>query len=234
MGEVGSNLALRTQILSMMSFCSLLLGDLTGALRSADDALGRAESLGEPQLVSQALSMRVMLGTLNGEGVDEPSLRRALELEDRDAYAYIFVRPSFHLALILAWTGQLEQARREVLASRARCLERGEDAEVVVVAFNYVALGAWLGDFADAAVVAEDAMERALQAGGDQMLMCAHDDAGRACRLRRSCGRGPPDRRCRARSQPPQWRGFHGELAARHPRLRRGVAWPARSGADHA
>jgi DNA-binding CsgD family transcriptional regulator len=117
--------------------------------------------------------MRVTLGLVNGEGVDQLSLQRALEMEDRQTYAYALVRPSLQNITVLGWTGRLDQASREALALRARCLERGEETEVIIAALVYVVVEAWRGNFADATAIAEDAMERAVQVGGDQSLMRA-------------------------------------------------------------
>ena len=85
--EVGDHLAMRVQILTTLSFALPSVGDLAAGLRSAEEAVIHAERLGEPQMLSQALSMRVWLGALYGEGVDQIRLRRALQLEDRDAQA---------------------------------------------------------------------------------------------------------------------------------------------------
>jgi DNA-binding CsgD family transcriptional regulator len=173
LNEVGDNLALRVQILTTRSFFLLNVGELAQAVRNSEDALIEAERLGQPHLLSQALSMRVFLGMVLGDGLDEPSLRRALELEDRNAYSYVFLRPSFLHVLILGWTDRFDDALHEMVAIRARCLERGEETEVIVTAFSYVIGQVWRGAFADAALVAEDAMERAQQAGGVVNLMTA-------------------------------------------------------------
>ena len=73
--------------------------------------------------------------------------------------------------MILAWTGRLEEASDEMASLQRRCLERGEETEVVAALFYVVIAEVWRGRFADAAEAAQDAMERALQLGGDQPLM---------------------------------------------------------------
>jgi DNA-binding CsgD family transcriptional regulator len=173
LAEVGEHLVLRVQILTSLSIVLWMVGELAAALRNAEAALSHAERLGQPHLLSQALSMRVWLGAVHGEGVDESGMRRALELEDRDAYGYIFVRPSFNMVSVLAWSGRFDEALPILLAIQRGCLGRGEETELIIVAFNLVAGQIWLGDFAGAALVAEDAMERAQQVGGDGALMTA-------------------------------------------------------------
>jgi DNA-binding CsgD family transcriptional regulator len=195
LAEVGEQLALRVQILTSLSIVLWLVGDLAAALCNAEDALHHAERLGQPHLLSQALSMRVWLGAVDGEGVDESSMRRALELEDRDAYAYIFVRPSYNIASVLGWSGRYDEALPMMLAIQQGCLGRGEETELIIVAFSLVAGQVWLGDFAGATLVAEDAMERAQQVGGDGARMTAimmranlAAYAGRAEQARRDVG----------------------------------------------
>ena len=73
------------QILLLSSFALLYSGRFDEAVRQADVALERAHDLPMPELTSQVLAMSVMAKCLRGDGVDEPSLQRALDLEDRDA-----------------------------------------------------------------------------------------------------------------------------------------------------
>src|SRR4051812_42129112 len=77
------------------------------AQRAVDDA----ERLGQPHLFSLALGMRVMLGFMAGEGLDETNLSRALELEDPQNFTPLVFRPAVQHALLLEWTGELETAR---------------------------------------------------------------------------------------------------------------------------
>jgi DNA-binding CsgD family transcriptional regulator len=167
LGETGDDLALRVQMLVTQSFARFNAGLLAAAVNSVEDAVSDAARLGQSHLLSQALSMRVMVCFLRGDGFDAPSLRRALELEDREAAVPSVFRPSVHSALLLACTGQLEQAHEEMRATRRRSIERGEEADLIFIDFHTVLLEIWRGDFAEATLVGEDLMERALQLGGD-------------------------------------------------------------------
>jgi DNA-binding CsgD family transcriptional regulator len=167
LGETGDDLALRVQMLVTQSFARFNAGLLAAAVNSIDDAVSDAARLGQSHLLSQALSMRVMVRFLRGDGFDAPSLRRALELEDREAAVPSVFRPSVHSALLLACTGQLEQAHEEMRATRRRSIERGEEGDLIFIDFHTVLLEIWRGDFAEATLVGEDLMERALQLGGD-------------------------------------------------------------------
>jgi DNA-binding CsgD family transcriptional regulator len=168
--EAGDDLALRVQMLIRLSFARFNAGLLAAAVNHAEDAVAGATALGQPHLLSQALSMRVMLRFLSGDGFDEPSLRRALELEDREAAVLSAFHPSVQNGVLLACTGRLEQAHEEMQVMRRRYVERGEEFELLFIDFHAVLLEIWRGDFAEATLVAEDLMQRALQLGGDLPL----------------------------------------------------------------
>lgn len=172
--EVGDHRALQAQMLITLSYALFNAGHLDDGVRSVEDAVTNAAGLGEPQLLSQALSMRATLRFIRGDGIDESGLRRAMELEDHDAEIPVVCRPSYHNAVLLAWTGQFERASQQLLSIWRRCSERGEEGDLSLVTFHVVLLNIWRGRFADATVVAEDAMERALQLGGDLPLLIAH------------------------------------------------------------
>jgi hypothetical protein len=193
--EVGDNLALRVQMTATLSFALYNAGQTAASLRRAEDAVRDAERLGIPGLLSLALGMQVTLRFLAGDGLDEPSLHRALELEDRQADTPVAFRPSVQNALLLAWAGQLDNAHREMQGIRRRCIEHGEENELIFVAFHVVLIDIWRGSFTEAALVTEEAMERALQLDGDVPLFVALTMraalgayAGREAEARRDAG----------------------------------------------
>lgn len=167
LGEVGQDLALRAQTLVTLSFARFNAGMLPAAIDNVEEAVEYAERLGLPGLLGQALSMRAMLIFLRGDGFDATGLRRALEIEDREAPVPSAFRPSVQHALLLACTGQLERAHDEMAAMRRRYVERGDESEMVFIDFHTVFLEIWRGDFKEANRVCEDLTERAQQLGGD-------------------------------------------------------------------
>jgi ATP/maltotriose-dependent transcriptional regulator MalT len=171
--EAGDNLALRTRLLITLAYARYNAGRFGAATRSIEDAVTHAERLGQPHPLSQALSMRVVLRFLRGDGLDEAGLARAVELEDRHANMPMAFRPSMQNAMLLAWTGQVDQAHHELASIRRRCVERGEENELMFVAVHSVLCEIWRGNFADADLIAEDTVERALQLGGDVPLFVA-------------------------------------------------------------
>jgi DNA-binding CsgD family transcriptional regulator len=171
--EPGIDLARRVQMLCLSAYALFNIGQPEAGGLKAQEAVADAELLGQPDLLSQALAVRVMLGFLRGDGVDQVSLRRAVELEDPAKRAPMAIRPTLINALLLDWTGQLERAYREMRAIQRRCFEEGEEGDLILVVF-YIGLNTiWRGDFAEANLIAEDAMERALQLGADVPLFAA-------------------------------------------------------------
>ena len=171
--EPDVDLAQRVQMLSLSAYALFNIGQPEAGGVKAREAVADAERLGQSDLLSQALGVRVMLGFLHGDGVDEVSLRRALELEDPAKRTPMAIRPTLLNALLLDWTGQQERAYWEMRAIQRRCFEEGEEGDLILVVF-YIGLNTmWRGDFAEANLVAEDAMERALQLGGDVPLFAA-------------------------------------------------------------
>lgn len=173
LGEAGDDPALRTRLLITLSYARYNAGHFGAATRSIEDAVTDAERLGQPHPLSQALSMRAILRFLRGDGLDETSMARALELEDQHADIPMAFRPRMQNAMLLSWTGQLDKAHHELASIRRSCIERGEENELMFVAVHSVLLEIWRGNFADATLIAEDAMERALQLGGDVPLFVA-------------------------------------------------------------
>ncbi len=153
--------------------CCLGCSDGWCTFESADDAVTHAESFGRPDLLSQALGMRAFRAFLNGDGVDESGLRRALELEDHRANIPFALRPTVHNAIVRSCTGELDWAHRELTSLRRRCIENGQDGELMLVALHGGLVEIWRGQFAAAALIAEDTMQLAQQLGGDLPLSVA-------------------------------------------------------------
>lgn len=171
--ETDEDQLLRAQILVTLSFALENAGQLDGAMQTAEHAVATAGRLAHPHVFSQALSMRVMLGFISGAGLDAPSMRRALELEDRQADTPVVMRPSAHNTLLLAWTGQLDRADAEMRSLWRSCHERGAESDLIFLAAHRVMIEIWRGRLADAALVAEDTIQRATQLGGDFPLFVA-------------------------------------------------------------
>jgi DNA-binding CsgD family transcriptional regulator len=136
------------------------------SMANAKRAATVAETSGIPGLKSQALAHWAHTQFMYGHGVDEASLTRALELEQVDDDVPMPFSASAVEALILAYTGRIDEARTRMLAVHARCVERGADRNVLVVAEYCALIEMWSGNLTEAAVMADAAIERAQQLGG--------------------------------------------------------------------
>ncbi len=165
---------LRVQILITLGYALLNANQAEAGLHTATEAVASAEQLGEPQLLSMALSMRVILQFLCGLGINDQDLRRSLELENPDIFTPLVFRPNVQHALLLEWTGQLDAADEKLQAVRRRCFEKGEEGEDIFIAQHVVLNAIWRGDFVEAGLIAEDSMERARQLGGNSPLFLAN------------------------------------------------------------
>ena len=165
--------AFRVRTSVMLAYALFNSGQLEPGLRRVDEAVAIASRLDCPPLLGQALGMRATLRFVVGEGRDEDDMRRALELADYPLDLPLAARPAMQHALLLAWTGQLDDAARELAVIRERCVERGEESELIFLGFHSAILQVWRGNFAEAELVADDTMELALQLDGDLPLFIA-------------------------------------------------------------
>jgi hypothetical protein len=151
------DLALRIRMLTTLAHILFNTGEPDEAWLRAEEAVTRAEKLGVPGLLSQALGVRAMLSFLRGDGFDESNLLRALAMEDQKSFTPTVLKPSVVHALILAWTGQLDRSHEQLRAVQRRCVEKGEEGELIFIDFQVVLNRIWRGDLAAAAHVTDDA-----------------------------------------------------------------------------
>jgi len=174
LSEAPADPAWRVQILVTLSFAQTNIGQLDAALATIEDAVAEATNLGQSHVLGSTLGTRAMLRFMSGAGVDKSGLQHALELEDREANIPLIFRPSVLNALLLAYSGELERADNQMLEVRRRCIERGEEGELVFIGFNNVMIEIWRGNFAEAALFTEDVWERALALDGAFPRFMAH------------------------------------------------------------
>jgi DNA-binding CsgD family transcriptional regulator len=143
------------------------------SFRNAREAAAVAAESGIPGLESQALAHWAHTQFMYGHGLDEASLNRALELEEFDVDVPIPFSASAVEALILAYTGRIDDARARMLEVRQRCLDRGADRNMMAVAGYGALIEMWRGDLAEATALAENAVERAQQLGSGHVDVIA-------------------------------------------------------------
>jgi DNA-binding CsgD family transcriptional regulator len=172
--EADPDSPLRVQILITLAYSLLHTNQGRASVQTAEEAVAQAERLDHPHLLGLALGMRATQRFLCGQGFDDADIDRAVELEDPNIFTPLVFRPSAQRALLLEWTGRLDEAHDLLQAVRRRCIEKGEEGELVFLAQHVVLSSMWRGNFGEAALFAEDAMERARQLGGDTPLFLAH------------------------------------------------------------
>ena len=173
LGETEDDLTLQVQTLVALSWALVNTGHLGAAVDTVEDAVracraaraaGSAESgiglAGDHALHARRRHRRAQPATRAGAGGRHTSIPLPF-------------RPSMQNAMMLAWTGQLDRAHDEMLSIRRRCVEQGDESDLMYVAFHAVLIAIWRGDLTEAMLVAEDAVERAMQLGGDVSLSVA-------------------------------------------------------------
>jgi DNA-binding NarL/FixJ family response regulator len=161
------------QTLLALAFAHSIAGDYDEALQVAKRAVAVAEGVGVPGLLSQALANYVTINALDGNGIDEVALERALKLEDPGLDVSIVFHASAAEAQVLAWTGRLDESRAQLQELWRRCVEHGADSDLIFVAVHTAMVEIWRGRFADAAHAAEEAVQLAEQIGGEHMVAIA-------------------------------------------------------------
>ncbi|OBA76961.1 hypothetical protein A5641_19520 [Mycobacterium sp. 1554424.7] len=164
---------LRVAISISLSFALLNAGRAMDAYGRVQQAIDDAERLGTGALLSPALGMRAMMDFMAGQGFDQSALRRAVELEEPSFRIPLPFRPRVQRTLLRAWTGEFEQARKELVELGQQCLVLGEEGELTFVGFHLVLVDIWLGRLDSAAGTADATMEVATQLGGDFPLFIA-------------------------------------------------------------
>jgi len=102
-----------------------------------------------------------------GGGIDQESMRRALGLEDHNAFTPIMLRPSVENALMLACTGELDTSYDRMRAIEQRCREKGEEGELIFVDFYVVVNRIWRGDLVTAKRLTDELTELAQHLGAE-------------------------------------------------------------------
>lgn len=158
--------ATRVRIRTALAHGLYNVGQHQAAQACAEEAVPEAERLGVPGLLSQALAVRSMLRFLLGEGFDEPSLQRAVALEDHQAATPTLLRPGVMYALQLGWIGDLDESHDRMLAIHHRCVERGEESDLLFMDFQMAMNRIFRGDYGAARRIIDEAVELARRLGG--------------------------------------------------------------------
>lgn len=150
-----------------------LTGDMKRSVELAEIAAAQSERLAVPALRSQALTIKVVVSTMFGLGVDWPSLKLALDLEDLDHPATARLRASAAVPVLRAWSGDLLVAREQLQVVSADLQAQGTEIDILWAADIAAMIEMWLGNYSAAAEIAADCTQRAEQLGGQTLLVQA-------------------------------------------------------------
>ncbi|MGV0795214.1 helix-turn-helix transcriptional regulator [Mycolicibacterium sp. XJ1819] len=155
--------------LVMLSFAEGMSYCWDESLKRAHEAVLLAEESSDGRFLSQALAHQVAMRFMFGEPLDEHSLARALECEDFAFDQAFPARASGVYALVLALSGRLEDAEEQMLKVQRHYLDRGAERDLMAVAGYRAMIAMWHGRLSDAATIADEAVERSEQLGGNDV-----------------------------------------------------------------
>jgi DNA-binding NarL/FixJ family response regulator len=152
--------------------------DLPKAAAAARKALVLLESVPNPDpgLVAAALSARVRADLFLGDGFDQQTALRALDLEESRPPATVDTRVVFKLGQWLRYIDDLDGAREHLERAEQQAHEEGDESSLANILLNRVIVATWAGDLAEAAELAE----RMLDAFGQQGVGAGAGDIWRA------------------------------------------------------
>jgi ATP/maltotriose-dependent transcriptional regulator MalT len=168
-----SDPALVVHSLLLLSYTHFQEAHLAASLRRVNEAVELATTSAAPGLRSQVLAMSVMTNFMAGHGFREETMRQALELEDRDTDIPFQFRASAVNAVVLGWTGRLDEAHAGAAEVRRISSERGAESDMLALAGHAAFIDVWRGEFESAAELADETLERATLAGGERIRIIA-------------------------------------------------------------
>lgn len=158
----------------------LLLVPIVALTRNLKESVGQAritvaqaEQLGIPALHSQALTTQAIVRFMHGLGVDEAALELARDLEDPASSAAVGYHASAAAPVIRSWTGDLDEAQKQIGAVQQRVLATGTEIDILWVADHATMNELWLGRYTEARAIADETVRRAEQMGAKMVLVFA-------------------------------------------------------------
>jgi DNA-binding CsgD family transcriptional regulator len=165
--DAGNDLQVRSEIAMDLIIALGHRGRMGEAISYTERAERDSEQAGDTGLLAEVLSVSQFNGFLSGKGIDDAALERALALEDPQRRSHAIRWPSMGAAMLHIWTHRLDDARSELAALRRRCLERGLESDVALLAYHATYVALWSGDVGAAQILSRDATDRALMVSAD-------------------------------------------------------------------
>ncbi|MGA9833980.1 MAG: LuxR C-terminal-related transcriptional regulator [Trebonia sp.] len=172
--EAADDAALRAHAEQELAFARVVAGDLPGALHLARASLRSAERAGDPGLMAQSLARIAVFEFLHGNGVRLDLLDEAEALAvsagEEPIGRLSLHSPLLVKGLIFKWCDRLGEARAVMADQYRNALDRGDEASLPFLLYNFSELECWAGNW-DAAEqyalegcrVAEESRQQAMR-----------------------------------------------------------------------
>lgn len=154
-----SDVALRAEIELDAVFCHVSMGDYVSAEAHARAAVTDAETAGADGAKAESLAILTIIEFFGGQGVDETRMARALAFEDPLRTGPVQMRPRVIRALLLLFTGRLDETILAMTELIAEAAERGQETAIPMLSFYLVWACVWRGDLAEGTRVAAHARD---------------------------------------------------------------------------
>jgi DNA-binding CsgD family transcriptional regulator len=165
--EAAGDDARSAKILAFRSWMRMLAGDIRGALADARSGLGRAERVGDPELLAQTLG-RVAAAETWTLDITPGLLDRGVALEgELDRLLEYPESPIMALGRRLLVLGELDRSRVILAREEERASARGDEGSRVHLLFHLVVLEWYSGRWEHALRYADEAFELAEQLHDD-------------------------------------------------------------------
>lgn len=165
LAEAGSDTELRGYLEESLAEGLLLMrGDLEAASAHARSAAATARGRGDEAALAEALAAVALTEQAMGASPTD-AMDEALALEHATLQLCVMRQPSFALGSVLAADDRLEEARDVFLALQRRAEDRGNVTSISPVRNRLSTIECLLGDLTEAAGLARESAEFALQNG---------------------------------------------------------------------
>lgn len=171
LAEAGEDDMLRARVERDLAWAVMLCGDMEAAAAHATSALERI-AVGD-SMFAEVLAATAMAQFLQGRGLHEDTIRRAISLEGTDSDTPIEWRPSMMLGMMLNWSGATAEARRRFDDLHRQTLEAGEDTSLPFLLAQMSESATREGDWMAGIRHADEALTMSLQTGQKPMRAAA-------------------------------------------------------------
>jgi DNA-binding NarL/FixJ family response regulator len=148
-----------------LALADSVIADWTGAELHSRRALAMAEQLGDTGQLAEALAVSVILDYLQGRGLQNAQLRRALELEDGQRQTTAQMRPSWIAGQLMIYEGRLGRACDLLSGLRERILNSGQESDLPYASASLAWAECWRGKLGAAVFYADEAVGTASRMG---------------------------------------------------------------------